>query len=42
MDAAAFALCEANQFPMVRIFQLSPDNIKAVLKGESIGTFLHP
>ncbi len=42
MDSAALALCQTYQFPMVRIFSLSPENIQGVLKGEPIGTFLHP
>jgi len=43
MDAAAFSLCQENRVPMVRVFGLeAPENILRVLKGEPLGTFLHP
>lgn len=42
MDSAAFAMCRENNFPMVRVFELSPENILAVLNDEPIGTFVHP
>ncbi len=42
MDAAAFAMCRENNFPMVRVFELSPQNILDVLAGKDIGTFVHP
>ncbi len=43
MDAAAFSLCRENSVPMVRLFGLNdPENILRVLKGEPLGTFVHP
>ena len=43
MDAAAFALCADNKFPMVRVFGLNdPENLIRVLEGSDIGTFVHP
>ena len=42
MDTAAFAMCQENAFPMVRVFELTPQNILDVLKGKDIGTFVHP
>ena len=43
MDAAAFALCEENNVPLIRVFGLSePENILEVLHGGDMGTFVHP
>ncbi len=43
MDAAAFALCAENKVPMVRVFGLDdPENLVKVLKGDEMGTFVHP
>lgn len=43
MDAAAFALCEENNLPLIRVFGLSePENIMEVLHGGDMGTFVHP
>ncbi len=43
MDAAAFALCADNSVPVTRVFALKdPENILRVLRGEPLGTVLHP
>lgn len=43
MDMSAFAMCADQKLPSVRVFALSePDNILKVLRGDSMGTVLHP
>ena len=43
MDAAAFAICAEQNFPMVRVFGLKdPEDLIRVLEGSDIGTFVHP
>ena len=43
MDTAAFAICAENHVPMVRVFGLDqPENLVKVLRGEPMGTFVHP
>lgn len=43
MDLTAFALCENQKLPIVRVFGLDdPNNIMRVLEGEMMGTILHP
>jgi uridylate kinase len=37
MDATAVALCRDNGLP-IRVFQMAPGNIRAVLRGENLGT----
>jgi uridylate kinase len=41
MDATAVALCRDNSLPL-RVFQMAPGNIRAVLRGENIGTTVGP
>ena len=43
MDMSAFAMCADQKLPGVRVFALSdPENILKVLRGDSMGTVLHP
>lgn len=43
MDAAAFTMCQDQGLPQVRVFGLDqPENILKVLRGEDLGTTLHP
>lgn len=43
MDMSAFAMCADHRLPLVRVFALSdPENIVRVLKGDAMGTVLHP
>ena len=43
MDTAAFAICAENHVPMVRVFGLDqPENLVKVLRGDPMGTFVHP
>ena len=43
MDAAAFALCAENKVPVVRVFGLDdPENLVRVLRGDPMGTVVHP
>ncbi|MBQ6173010.1 MAG: UMP kinase [Clostridia bacterium] len=43
MDAAAFALCAENNVPEVRVFGLDdPENLVRVLRGDRMGTVVHP
>ena len=43
MDQAAFALCRDNNVPMIRVFALSdPENIHKVVRGDTMGSFIHP
>ncbi|MBR4711218.1 MAG: UMP kinase [Clostridia bacterium] len=43
MDAAAFSLCAENGVPVVRVFGLDdPHNLIRVLRGDPMGTVVHP
>lgn len=43
MDTAAFAMLSDQGVPCVRVFALSqPENIRRVLRGDDMGTVLHP
>ncbi|MDD3336391.1 MAG: uridine monophosphate kinase [Eubacteriales bacterium] len=43
MDASAFIMLRDNQVPMVRVFGLEPpENVLKVLRGDPMGTILHP
>lgn len=43
MDAAAFILLRDNSFPLVRLFKLEPpENALKVLRGDPMGTTMHP
>ena len=43
MDTSAFAMCADHRLPRVRVFALSePANILKVLRGDDMGTLLHP
>jgi len=43
MDITAFYMLRDNRVPLVRVFALEPpENILKVLKGDGMGTFVHP
>ena len=43
MDLAAFDLLRRYNVPLVRVFSLDdPDNLRRVLEGDDMGTFVHP
>ena len=43
MDAAAFAICNEQKMPLVRVFGLDdPRNLLKVLDGDDMGSFVHP
>nr|HQU57621.1 UMP kinase [Saprospiraceae bacterium] len=40
MDMTAFTLCQENNLPIIVFDINSPDNLKRIVKGESIGTLV--
>ncbi|MCL2866948.1 MAG: uridine monophosphate kinase [Clostridia bacterium] len=43
MDMTAFQICIQNHIPLIRVFGLKePDNIRKVLNGDPMGSFVHP
>ena len=41
MDMTAFALCRENNIPIIVFNMNKKDNLKKVVLGENIGTFVH-
>ncbi len=43
MDASAITICRENRVPCIRVFGLEdPANILRVIRGDEMGTFVHP
>lgn len=42
VDLAALDICNNNQIPMIVFNFFNPDNLQKLLKGEKIGTIIHP